>query len=126
MGFEPTVPFGYTRSPGVPLRPLGHLSGSVFLHFSASAVNSRGPESHVLAVDDQPVLLPIVKRLADAVHGKWHVISEERAKMARLVLLTLPNRQTGRRALGRTNARHNTLEETADPAPTKYRFPEIW
>ena len=26
VGFEPTVPFGYTRSPGAPLRPLGHLS----------------------------------------------------------------------------------------------------
>src|SRR5579885_250054 len=26
-GFEPSVPCGYTRSPGVPLRPLGHLSG---------------------------------------------------------------------------------------------------
>src|SRR5690349_7328170 len=25
-GFEPSVPCGYTRSPGVPLRPLGHLS----------------------------------------------------------------------------------------------------
>src|SRR5213594_1190535 len=27
-GFEPSVPGRYTRSPGVPLRPLGHLSGA--------------------------------------------------------------------------------------------------
>ena len=26
VGFEPTVPRGHTRSPGVHLRPLGHLS----------------------------------------------------------------------------------------------------
>ena len=33
VGFEPTVAKGYTRSPGVPDRPLQHLSVKVELQF---------------------------------------------------------------------------------------------
>src|SRR6185312_10258002 len=45
QGFEPWIPFGYTRFPSVRLKPLGHLSGGRrdFLNLAHSPVRSLAP-----------------------------------------------------------------------------------
>ncbi len=41
VGFEPTVPGGYTRSPGVLLQPLGHLSKWTYPEITQTIVSEK-------------------------------------------------------------------------------------
>src|SRR5437016_14660800 len=50
-GFEPLVPFGYTRFPSVLLKPLGHLSGGAAENMTVSKMSRGDPQG--FGVDHQ-------------------------------------------------------------------------